>query len=271
MTTRTRFLSKVIVRNLPLGLDEGAFRALVGEKVLENVDYFYYVQGKAKPKKVDVQSRAYLNFTNQTALLDFSAQFDGHVFLDNKGNSLACSVEYAQSQLKPKKMGVGGGGKRAPKVDPLVGTIESDEKFQQFLAELAAPVAAPSSEIEPIAPRGLTPLLAAIKEKDQKKYQEKVARKERKKKVKKAAAIPAKPTVAAAPKRKKNKKVKKNGEPGPQYGAVKILGAASSAPSSSSSLPASSDTSDPKKKRRRRPRANKTAADSQSKPTPPKT
>lgn len=48
MAGRERFLSKVVVRNLPIGLDEAAFKALVGESLLQNVDYFYYVPGKLK-------------------------------------------------------------------------------------------------------------------------------------------------------------------------------------------------------------------------------
>lgn len=48
MSTRDRFLSKIVVRNLPLGLDEAGFKALVGENVFQNVDFFYYVPGKAR-------------------------------------------------------------------------------------------------------------------------------------------------------------------------------------------------------------------------------
>lgn len=43
-----RFLSKVIVRNLPVNLDEAAFRELAGDISLRATDYFYYVPGKIR-------------------------------------------------------------------------------------------------------------------------------------------------------------------------------------------------------------------------------
>lgn len=48
MANRERFLSKVIVRNLPLSLDEAAFKQIIGESTCASIDLFYYVQGKAK-------------------------------------------------------------------------------------------------------------------------------------------------------------------------------------------------------------------------------
>lgn len=185
-------------------------------------------------------------------------------------------MEYAQSQLKPKKVGL---NKRPPKSDPLVNTIEADESYKQFLEELNAPVQPATSDLEPVAPRGLTPLLVALKQKDQEKLQAKLDHKKNKKKAKKAAAVPAKPTAAATPKRKKNKKKKKVAEPGPQFGAVKILGTNNSTAASPSSAPPSAPpasapaatSSEPKKKRHRRPKPKKTAAEAQAKKTPPKT
>jgi hypothetical protein len=199
-------------------------------------------------------------------------------FCELKGGSLSCSVEYAQSQLKPKKTG-GVHVKHPPKVDPLVGTIENDEHYKQFLAEISAPVVTPSSELEPIPARGLTPLLAAIKQKDQKKFAERMSKKGRKKAPKKAAAVPSKATAASsASKRAKKQKRKKNnaaaaaaaaGENGkPQFGAVKILGAVQSpAPAIASSSSASTThttspaNNEPKRKRpRNKPKTKKTTA-----------
>lgn len=45
---RERFTSKVVVRNLPIGLDEAAFRELIGTEVASACDYIYYVPGRSK-------------------------------------------------------------------------------------------------------------------------------------------------------------------------------------------------------------------------------
>jgi len=180
-----------------------------------------------------------------------------------KGSSLSCSVEYAQSQLKPKKA-AGGGSKHVTKADTLVGTIESDEHFKQFLAELSAPAAPVLIDADATTTptgRPLTPLLLAIKQKDQQKFAEKM--KARKKKAKKTAAV-AKP-IAVAPVAKRKKQKKKKPQPaGPQFGAVKILGAAvgtpqTAAPTASAPTASAASAAEPKKKRQRRPKPKKTA------------
>ena len=185
-------------------------------------------------------------------------------------------MEYAQSQLRPKKTG-GGVSKQGVKADALVGTIEDDEHYKQFLAELSAPVAVTTADSETTSSssgRQLTPLLLAIKQKDQQKFAEKM--KAKKKKAKKSAAKPsaAKPTAAtsAHPVTSKRKRPKKKKPAqaqvqaaGPKFGAVKILGAAPGTPQSASTAsntaftPSSPANAEAKKKRQRRPKPKKTA------------
>lgn len=196
---------------------------------------------------------------------------------------MACSVEYAQSQNKPRRAT---GGKHAPKPDLLAGTIENDQHYKQFLAELAAPVQPPSADVEAPMARGLTPLLAAIKQRDLQKFAEKMAHKNKKRKRKQGksaaatAASTAAPAANAPSKRKRNKKKKNKNKPaaaesGPQFGAVKILGASSANNAASSSSTANSHRSTPqvttpstatpnkaegKKPRKRKPKVKKTGA-----------
>lgn len=196
-------------------------------------------------------------------------------------------MEYAQSQLRPRKAG-GAGAKQNAKPDTTVGTIEDDEHYKQFLADLAAPVASSAADSEVSASssgRQLTPLLLAIKQKDQQKFAEKM--KAKKKKAKKSAAKPsaAKPTAAASTqpatsKRKKQKKKKPTQAQaqigGPKFGAVKILSAASGAPqtaapaSPSAATVASPANAEAKKKRQRRPKPKKTAGAAPAPGTPKK-
>jgi hypothetical protein len=181
-----------------------------------------------------------------------------------KGGSLACSVEYAQSQLKVRRTSTAS-SRHAPKPDNLVGTIENDEHYKNFLASLSAPVAASSSDADAPVARGLTPLLAAIKAKDQKKFDEKMARKNKKRGAKKAVQVVTKPT-ASANKRKKQRK--KKAENGPQFGAVKILGASQQAsPSTSASTaPSAAPSGAPegKRRRQRKPKVKKTGDGAQA-------
>lgn len=202
----------------------------------------------------------------------------------NEGSGVSCSVEYAQSQLKPKRVGAGS-NRHQPKPDVLQGTIEDDEHFKQFLAEISAPVAAPSSEMEPTPPRGLTPLLLAIKKKDLQKFEERKnarnGKKKNKKKNKTKAASNA-PTATSTPatpaktpsKRNKNSKKNRNkkaNDAGPQFGNVKIMTAS---PSTSASTPSPSNTtptlsssspatpsSEAKKRPPRRPKGKKSGGD----------
>lgn len=210
------------------------------------------------------------------SVLRFSTVTDGVLAQSKIGSGVACSVEYAQSQQKPKKIG-GPSNRHQPKPDALQGTIEEDDHFKQFLAEISAPAAAPSTESEPAPVRGLTPLLLAIKKKDQEKFEERqnARNKRTKKNAKKTKAVT--PVAKATPKRKRNPKksvAKKTAEPGPQFGSVKIM--TSSAPSSpappasttpakaqpSSSTAASTPSAaDAKKRRQRRPKVKKTGGE----------
>lgn len=179
---------------------------------------------------------------------------------------MSCSVEYALSQLKPRKQ-IPTSGPQKNRNEPLPGTIEEDEHFKAFLAELTAPAHTPAPETDVPLSRGLTPLLAAIKAKDQKKFELKVARKSRKRGGAKKSAganhVTSKSpkTAGAVKKRKRPKKKKKIEASGPQFGAVKILGAniGDTSPASASAATVTSATpSETKKRKYRKPKIKKT-------------
>lgn len=160
----------------------------------------------------------------------------------------------------------------------LQGTIEEDDHFKQFLAEISAPAVAPVADSEPPPVRVLTPLLLAIKQKDLAKFEErknaqsKKKQKKNKIKTKVTAATAAAPTPNKATSNrnknaKKNRTKKAGVEGGPQFGAVKIMTASaagtssSAAQPSSSSTPAASTPAEAKKRRQRRPKVKKTGND----------
>lgn len=62
-----------------------------------------------------VLSRAYLNFADPAAVLEFKARFDGHAFITARGSHFKCAVEYAPFQKVPNP---------PKRRNPLEGTIE---------------------------------------------------------------------------------------------------------------------------------------------------
>ena len=113
--------TKVVVRNLPPGLPESAFKEAVDKGGFQGrYGYFDYVPGKVKPK-LTTHSICYVNFKDEPALFEFSGSFNGHVFVDDKGAQFKSSVEYAPFQKVPKAK---------PRKDRREGTIEKDQEYQ---------------------------------------------------------------------------------------------------------------------------------------------
>ncbi|KAI8822573.1 Smg-4/UPF3 family-domain-containing protein [Fimicolochytrium jonesii] len=120
--------TKIVVRRLPPNLPENIFETSA-EVWLQQTDWWRYVPGKlAKSQaKVSVFSRAYLNFQEPEVMLEFCNKYNGHQFLDGRGNEYRAVVEFAPFQRIPKKRS---------KPDPRLNTIEQDADYQKFLGSL---------------------------------------------------------------------------------------------------------------------------------------
>merc|ERR1712141_914696 len=112
-------------------------------------------------------------------------RFDGYVFVDNKGHEYPAIVEFAPNQKIPKKL-------RSRK-DPKKGTIEDDPDFKSFLEQLQNPTKSTrtiqqcledidAKEKELKGKEKSTPLLEYLKEKADKKRQDREQRKESRRK-----------------------------------------------------------------------------------------
>ncbi|KAF7722069.1 hypothetical protein EC973_003717 [Apophysomyces ossiformis] len=124
--------TKVVVRRLPPNLPEDVFMNTVKQWTSDElVDFAYYVPGKlAKSKaKEHVFSRAYFHMKTMEAVIEFHRGFDGHIFLDNKGNESRAVVEFAPFQKIPKEH-------KNP--DARQGTIDDDPDYLNFLESLKA-------------------------------------------------------------------------------------------------------------------------------------
>lgn len=75
-------------------------------------------------------SRAYLKFSDQNAVFNFRAKFDGHTFVNETGAQFSCSIEYAPFQRVPKKV------KRR---DPKEGTLDKGQHAPRSSASAAWP------------------------------------------------------------------------------------------------------------------------------------
>ncbi|KAJ1565912.1 hypothetical protein HK096_007008 [Nowakowskiella sp. JEL0078] len=129
---KDNFRAKVVVRRLPPNLPEEVFKKSV-EKWLSDVEWFSFFPGKLSQSKgkEHLLSRAYLNFSTAEILLDFYQSYNGHVFLDSKGNENRAVVELAPNQRLPK-------AKKKP--DTRVNTIDQDPEFLEFLESLKEPI-----------------------------------------------------------------------------------------------------------------------------------
>eukprot|EP01113_Clastostelium_recurvatum_P042243 TRINITY_DN6833_c0_g1_i5.p1 TRINITY_DN6833_c0_g1~~TRINITY_DN6833_c0_g1_i5.p1 ORF type:complete len:613 (+),score=138.08 TRINITY_DN6833_c0_g1_i5:191-1840(+) len=98
-----------------------------------------YFVGKAGNKKI-TPSRAYMHFVDFQTAFDFCKFFDGHVFVNGRGQEEKAHVEYAPYQRIPKPR---------RKTDTRAGTIEQEAEYQAFLESLKVPeVKLPSAEVQ---------------------------------------------------------------------------------------------------------------------------
>ncbi|KAJ3509927.1 hypothetical protein NMY22_g16135 [Coprinellus aureogranulatus] len=168
---------KAVVRRLPPNLPEEIFWQTVQKWVTEDtVSWKVYYSGKFKKRmnKENIPSRAYIAFKNEELLIQFSREFDGHLFKDKAGNESYAIVEYAPYQKVPSE-------KR--KQDSKNNTIEKDEDYISFINSLNAPTGEPVTlealiaATRPPEPPKTTPLLEALKaEKSAQKDKEAILR-----------------------------------------------------------------------------------------------
>ncbi|KAF6741093.1 Smg-4/UPF3 family-domain-containing protein [Ephemerocybe angulata] len=167
---------KTIVRRLPPNLPEEIFWQTVQRWVSDETSTWkVYYSGKLKKRmnKENIPSRAYIAFKDEEMLIQFSREFDGHVFKDKAGNESYAIVEYAPHQKVPSE-------KR--KQDSKNNTIEKDEDYISFINSLNAPGEAVTLETliaaaRPPQPPKTTPLLEALKaEKSAQKDKEAILR-----------------------------------------------------------------------------------------------
>ncbi|KAI8071882.1 Smg-4/UPF3 family-domain-containing protein [Thamnidium elegans] len=101
--------TKIVVRRLPPNLPEEIFMNSVKPWISEEtVDYSLYVPGKL-------------------TVVAFHQGFDGHVFMDSRGNESRAVVEFAPYQKIPKEHKT---------ADVRQGTIDQDQDFLDFLESL---------------------------------------------------------------------------------------------------------------------------------------
>ena len=68
--------------------------------------------------KRQTYSRAYINFNDSKAVVDFKSKFDGFVFVGARGTQYRCAIEFAPYQRLPKQKS---------KTDHREGTIETGD------------------------------------------------------------------------------------------------------------------------------------------------
>ncbi|CAO3643579.1 unnamed protein product [Mucor fragilis] len=124
--------TKVVVRRLPPNLPEEIFNTSVKPWISEDsVDYSVYVPGKLSKSKAkeSIFSRAYFHFKTTEAVIAFHQGYDGHVFVDSRGNEFRAVVEFALYQKIPKEHQT---------ADARQGTIDEDQDYLDFLESLKA-------------------------------------------------------------------------------------------------------------------------------------
>eukprot|EP00252_Welwitschia_mirabilis_P023944 TRINITY_DN6911_c0_g1_i2.p1 TRINITY_DN6911_c0_g1~~TRINITY_DN6911_c0_g1_i2.p1 ORF type:complete len:296 (+),score=69.60 TRINITY_DN6911_c0_g1_i2:265-1152(+) len=128
---------KVVVRHLPPGMSQAAFKEQIDMRFAGRYDWFVYRPGKASHKK-QVYSHAFINFNTPEGVLEFAEAFNGHFFVNEKGTHYKAIVEYAPSQWVPK-----------PTTDAREGSIFQDGEYLEFVEMLAKPVEnLPSADIQ---------------------------------------------------------------------------------------------------------------------------
>lgn len=136
------FRSKIILRNLPPDATEAQVKQLLQTWLeREHISYFCLHAGRASKRLGGKSARkayALVSFVHPEALLEFVKLFtideDGVgqnlMLTDARGQEYYPSVEFAPSQRLPGP---------ACEPNPRVGTLEDDEDFQRFVAELQTP------------------------------------------------------------------------------------------------------------------------------------
>ncbi|XP_031358873.1 regulator of nonsense transcripts 3A [Photinus pyralis] len=128
-------LTKVIVRRLPPSIDLQSF--LMQVSPIPDYDYIYIVRGDMSFGE-HAFGRVYINFVQPTDIFMFKEKFDNYVFVDQKGHEYPAVVEFASFQKIPRK--------RKPRLDPKVGSIESDPIYLEFVESLKEQ---PNQDIKP--------------------------------------------------------------------------------------------------------------------------
>ncbi|ORX57498.1 hypothetical protein DM01DRAFT_322496 [Hesseltinella vesiculosa] len=136
--------TKVIVRRLPPNLPEDVFMNVVQKWIGDDaVDYKMYIPGKlsTSKSKESTFSRAYFHMKTMDAVIAFHQGFDGHIFMDSRGNESRAVVEFAPYQGVPKE----------PKTpDSRQGTIEEEPDYIKFLENLETEKETASASAEPV-------------------------------------------------------------------------------------------------------------------------
>jgi regulator of nonsense transcripts 3 len=139
---------KVVVRHLPPGLPEDAFWMDIDRVGYPNSCLIasWFVPGHIPRRSISLvlgstgrvsaslgkqptPGRAYMVFQNQHDSINFASRYNGHAFVDAKGNTYPVKVEVAFWQRVP--------GQRKARSDPLMNTIHADKEFLEFSAQSA--------------------------------------------------------------------------------------------------------------------------------------
>uniref|UniRef100_A0A7N0T4Q3 UPF3 domain-containing protein n=1 Tax=Kalanchoe fedtschenkoi TaxID=63787 RepID=A0A7N0T4Q3_KALFE len=130
--------TKVVVRHLPPSVPHSMIMEQIDRVFGGRYDWSRFRPGKNSHKH-QTHSRLYINFQRAEDVVEFAEFFNGHVFVNEKGNQFRVQVEYAPSQQVPKP----------PKKDGREGTIVKDPEYIAFLENLSKPVEnLPSAEIQ---------------------------------------------------------------------------------------------------------------------------
>ncbi|KAJ7557084.1 hypothetical protein O6H91_05G111200 [Diphasiastrum complanatum] len=131
--------TKVVVRHLPPSLSEQVFLEQIESKYADTYIWVAFYPGKSSHRR-QIHSRAYINFQNSENVVDFYEDFDGHVFVSERGAQCKAMVEYAPHQRPPSL---------SLKKDIREGTIFKDPEYVEFLGMSAKPIEyLPSAEVQ---------------------------------------------------------------------------------------------------------------------------
>jgi len=167
---------KLVVRYIPPCLSEEEFRESV-ERWAPQILWLSFQRGKFDPeRKTQTQPGcAHVKFESPAAALEFSEAVDGAAYRDAEHHESRLAVEWALSQRVPAE----------PRPDRRAGTIENDESYLAFLGALEAEKTGACGAAESsrdatsanIRSEGVmvTPLMAYIRDKENRKYQRSAA------------------------------------------------------------------------------------------------